>query len=188
MKLPLKVGHCYEMPRGVIQVTIQRMSSLALVAVIQLLLSISPSFAQENSGLPIVKQLHVETRGKPTGTLIVSDQPVAIAEEGYVVFFMIRSSSGSGLHGLSSGSRLEEISLAGGSKASVSFSVSAHTKYELLSYVRYCIANCSNLSLPRDECRAAFVLKANQTLYAKRKWNFRGNLFPRCDLVFSPQP
>lgn len=164
------------------------MSSLTFVAVIQLLLSISASFAQENSGLPIVKQLHVETPGKPTGTLIISDEPVAIAEEGYVVFFMIRSYSGSGLHGLSSGSRLEETSLAGGSKASVSFSVSAHTKYELLTYVRYCIANCSNLSLPRDECRATFVLRANQTLYAKRKWEFRGNLFPRCDLFFSPQP
>ena len=184
MRWPLKLINVARY-RGVIEVTIQRMSPLTFVAVTQLLLSISVSFAQMNSGPPIVKQSHVETRGKPTGTLIVSNEPVARGEEGYVVFFMIRSSSGSALHGLSSGSRLEEMSLAGGSKASVSFSVSAHTKYELLSYVRDCDANCSNLSLPKDECRAAFVLKANQTLYAKR---IRGKLALRCDLVFSPQP
>jgi hypothetical protein len=86
-------------------------------------------FAQENSGT-IVKQSHLETRGRPTGTLIVSNKPAARGEwgeEGYVVFFTIRSSSGS---------RLEETSIAGGSKASVLFTVSADTKYELLSYVR----------------------------------------------------
>jgi len=138
------------------------------------------TFAQENCGSTIVKQSHLETRGRPTGTLIVSNKPVTRGEEGYVVFFMIRSSSGS---------RLDEMSLAGGSRASLSFSVSAQTKYELLSYIRDCEGNCGSLDLPMDECRASFTLKPNQTLYVRRNpVPRRATLAARCDLVFSPQP
>src|SRR5215471_14741329 len=100
---------------------------LSICSPLLLIFCVWATFAQENSGSTIVKQSHLETRGKPTGTLIVSNKPVTRGEEGYVVFFMIRSSSGS---------RLDEMSLAGGSRASLSFSVSAQTKYELLSYIR----------------------------------------------------
>jgi hypothetical protein len=137
------------------------------------------TLAQENSGLTIVKQSHVETRRGPTGALIVSNTPGVRGDEGYLVFFMIRSSAGS---------RLDEMSIAGGSKALLLFSVSADTKYELLSYVRDCNGNCLSLGRPTDECRAPFTLKPNQTLYAKRIRGPQSAKSASSCLVFSPQP
>src|ERR1041385_2081990 len=86
------------------------------------------TFAQSNSRPVIGEQSPAGTQGPPAGTLIVSNTPVIKGEEGYIVYFVIRSS----------GSRVDDMSLPGGSKAYVLFSLRAGKRYELLSYLRDC--------------------------------------------------
>src|SRR5262249_4390990 len=77
--------------------------------------------------------------------------------EGYITFFVVSSS----------GSAVAEEHVRPGASASIS--VLPGKEYELVSYIRDCHENCEHgLGPPVDECRAPFVLKAGETLYARR--------------------
>src|SRR5690349_21435950 len=67
------------------------------------------------------------------GTLIVSMKLVARGEEGYVVYFLVRTPSGS---------RVEEKQLPADASAPLSLQPG---HYELLSYLRECNGNCGSL-------------------------------------------
>ena len=141
------------------------------------------SFAQNASDRAIVRQSSIDRQATSGGTLIVSNRQGGRGDEGYIDFFMIRSASGT---------RVDEMNLPGGSRAYLLFSLRAGREYELLTYVRDCDGNCSSLDPPREECRARFRLKPDQTLYAKRlPIPPRGRSSAsstRCSLTFSSQP
>jgi hypothetical protein len=150
------------------------------MSMLSLLLYAWFSLAQNPPDRSIVKQSAAGAPKAPQGTLIVSNRPAARGDEGYVVYFIIRSANGS---------RVDELSLGGGSRAYLMFSLSSGPVYDLVSYVRDCNGNCGSLDPPEDECRAQFTLKANETLYAKRvRIAPRRMSGPRCEFVFSPQP
>lgn len=113
---------------------------------------------------------------KPTtGTLVVSVVPEERGIEGYITFFTVNSS----------GAEVDEARVKPGASGSISLPPDGH--YELVSYIRDCSENCvTGLSVPVDECRAPFTLKAGETLYAKRladpdSWGRR----PRCMLTIT---
>ena len=128
------------------------------------------------AGITFARQSKSSTPKRPTtGTLVVSMGLAMRGTEGYVAYFLVRSS----------GSRVEEKSMV--PDASVSFSLPPGQHYELLGYLRDCHANCSNLGLPVDECGAPFTLKAGETLYVKRlRVTIRGKV--SCKLTFSSSP
>jgi hypothetical protein len=114
-----------------------------------------------------------------TGTVVFWTQPVERGIEGHITFFLVNSS----------GSVVEEKHLRPGASAPVS--LPPGSQYQLVSYVRDCHENCGDHSLgpPADECRAAFTLKAGETLYARRladpdSWRPR----PRCMLTITAFP
>jgi phosphohistidine phosphatase SixA len=58
--------------------------------------------------------------------------------------------------------------------------------YELVSVKRPCEMNCGRVGGPVGECRAAFTLKAGETVYAQRV--NRGSAEPPCGVTFSTAP